>query len=115
MARSATWRLRRRRLVWRLRRRVALLRHRRGSLVLPRSVRIGPGFRIVTFGAGGRLVVGEDVEFRHNCVIELNHDSEVAIGAGTVLTYNVVVQAAASVTIGANCLFAAGASVVDSK
>jgi acetyltransferase-like isoleucine patch superfamily enzyme len=48
-------------------------------------------------------------------VIELEHDAVVRIGAGTVFTYNVVIQATVEVTIGKRCLFANGASVVDSK
>ena len=88
--------------------------HRDAKLNIHPSVRFGPGFRLVTFGPAS-LTIAEGVCFRHNCVLELDHSSEVVIGRDTVFTYNTVVQATRGVTIGAGCLFANGASVVDSK
>jgi acetyltransferase-like isoleucine patch superfamily enzyme len=78
------------------------------------TVTFGTAFRVVTFGAA-QLIVEEGVTFRHNCLIELDHQSVVRIGAGTTITYNVVLQATKGITIGRDCLFANGASVVDSK
>jgi acetyltransferase-like isoleucine patch superfamily enzyme len=48
-------------------------------------------------------------------VIEMDHHSEVVIGANTALTYNVVIQATKRIVIGEGCLLANGASVVDGR
>ena len=97
-----------------LRRRAVLLRHQHGTVVFEGPVTIGPGFSLFMPGEG-LLRVGPGVEFRRDCRIELEHGAEVTIGAGTRLTYGVVIQCTQRITIGANCLFANGASVVDSK
>jgi acetyltransferase-like isoleucine patch superfamily enzyme len=90
-------------------------RHPRASLRLHRTVRFGPGFHLWMPSGRATLEIGPYVQFRRGCVIELEHDAVVRIGAGTVFTYNVVIQATVVVTIGERCLFATGASVVDSK
>jgi acetyltransferase-like isoleucine patch superfamily enzyme len=90
-------------------------KHPRATLRLHRSVRFGPGFHVWMPGGRATLEIGPFVQFRRGCVIELEHDAVVRIGAGTVFTYNVVIQATVEVTIGERCLFANGASVVDSK
>jgi acetyltransferase-like isoleucine patch superfamily enzyme len=78
------------------------------------SAQLGPGFRLIVLGRA-QLRIAERVSFRHNCVIELEYDSTLTIGAGTVFTYNTLIQCTSSITIGSDCLFANGASVVDSK
>jgi acetyltransferase-like isoleucine patch superfamily enzyme len=90
-------------------------KHPRATLQFDRTVRFGPGFHVWMPSGRATLEIGPHVQFRRGCVIELEHDSLVRIGAGTVLTYNVVIQATVEVTIGERCLFANGASVVDSK
>jgi acetyltransferase-like isoleucine patch superfamily enzyme len=93
-----------------------LLRRRNRSLRLeiPPSVKVGPGFELYAPG-DATLQIGAGVEFRHGCVIELIPGSRLTIGPGTQFTYFCVVQASATIDIGAGCLFANGASVVDSK
>ena len=90
-------------------------KHPRATLRFDRSVRFGPGFAVWMPSGRATLEIGPYVHFRRGCVIELEHDAVVRIGAGTVFTYNVLVQATVEVTIGERCLFANGASVVDSK
>src|SRR5215218_10383388 len=89
--------------------------HPRATLRFDRTVRFDPGFHVWMPSGRATLDIGPYVHFRRGCVIELEHDSLVRIGAGTVFTYNVVIQATVEVTIGERSLFANGASVVDSK
>jgi acetyltransferase-like isoleucine patch superfamily enzyme len=97
-----------------LRRHAVVLRHQHGTIVFEGPVHIGPGFSLFMPGEG-LLRVGAGVEFRRDCRIEMEHGSEVVIGAGTRLTYGVVIQCTRRIQIGERCLFANGASVVDSK
>lgn len=97
-----------------LRHRLLQRQHRQADLDIAPGVRFGPGFRLVTFGPC-RLEIADGVELRHNCVLELDAGATIRIGPGTTFTYNVVVQATRGITIGAGCLLANGASVVDSK
>jgi acetyltransferase-like isoleucine patch superfamily enzyme len=86
--------------------------HRHTVIAIPSDVHIGAGFRLVVSGSG-RLTVGAGVIFRHGTIIEIADGSAVTIGARTVFTYHNVIQSVAGVDIGAGCLFAAFASVVD--
>lgn len=96
------------------RKRLVLLRHRHASVIFEGPVRIGPGFSLHMPGSG-ELRIGADVEFRRDCRIEMEHNSRVVIGARTRFTYGILIQCQKEVTIGSGCLFANGASVVDSK
>jgi len=97
-----------------LRKWLVVLRHRHASIVFDGPANIGRGFSVFMPGPG-ELRVGRNVEFRRNCRIELDHSSRVVIGDDTQLTYDVLIQCTGEVTIGSGCLFANGASVVDSK
>jgi acetyltransferase-like isoleucine patch superfamily enzyme len=79
-----------------------------------RGCYLGPGF-ILRLEPGGRLHVGDRVHFRQGCTLEIGGDAELTIGDDTVMTFGVVVQCARTVTIGSGCMFANGASVVDSR
>ena len=104
----------RRPLLSELRRRLIVLRHLHGSIVFEGPVSIGSGFSLFMPGPG-ELHVGRNVEFRRDCRIEMDHGSRVVIGDDTQLTYDVLIQCTGQVTIGSGCLFANGASIVDSK
>jgi acetyltransferase-like isoleucine patch superfamily enzyme len=96
------------------RRRLLLLRHRHATIVFEGPVRIGSGFSLHMPGKS-TLVVGPNVEFRRGCQLEIEHGAEVRIGAGTQLTYDVLIQCTHRIEIGERCLFANGSSVVDSR
>lgn len=97
-----------------LRRHMLRLRHRGVRLELPPSTRIGPGFALEAPGEA-TFICGPDVEFRRGCIVELIPGARLEIGAGTRFTYDCLIQAGVEVTIGSGCLFANGASVVDSR
>jgi acetyltransferase-like isoleucine patch superfamily enzyme len=84
------------------------------DVTLGRGVYLGPGFKL-RLQPGGRLVVGDRVAFRQGCTLEVGRDAEVSIGAGTEFTFDVLIQCADRITIGAGCMFANGSSVVDSR
>lgn len=86
--------------------------HRHTVIAIPAHTHIGAGFRLVIPGSG-RLTVGAGVIFRHGTIIEIADGSTVTIGARTVFTYHNVIQSVTRIEIGAGCLFAAFASVVD--
>lgn len=96
------------------RKRVLLARHQHASIVFEGPVVLGPGFSLFMPGAG-ELRVGARVEFRRDCRIEMGHHSKVRIGSRSRFTYGVLIQCTKAITIGSGCLFANGASVVDSR
>jgi acetyltransferase-like isoleucine patch superfamily enzyme len=61
------------------------------------------------------LRVGPNVQFRRGCHLELNPFSELTIGEGTIMTYNVVIQTVRKITIGKRCLIGTGCVIVDGK
>ena len=89
-------------------------RHRQATIVFEGSVRIGPGFAVSMPGPC-TLIVGDGVEFRRDCFLELEWHSTLRIGAGTTFTRDVMIQVTKEVAIGRGCLFANGAHVVDSR
>lgn len=97
-----------------LRRRLLVARHRQATIVFEGSVHIGPGFAVSMPGPC-TLVIGDGVEFRRDCFLELEWHSTVRIGAGTTFTRDVMIQCTKEITIGRGCLFANGAHVVDSR
>lgn len=97
-----------------LRERALLWRHRHAEIVLEGPVRFGPGFAVQIPGPC-RLVIGAGVEFRRDCFIEMEWHSELRIGANTTFTRGAMIQCTHRIEIGARCLFANGAHVVDSK
>jgi acetyltransferase-like isoleucine patch superfamily enzyme len=96
------------------RRQLLVRRNRHVRLEIPPSVHVGPGFTLVAPGEA-TLTLGDGVRFRHGCVVELIPGARLSIGRGTEFTYFCVVQAGVQVSIGAGCLFANGASVVESR
>jgi len=75
--------------------------------------RLGPGF-LLHAPWGGRFHCGPGCEFRRGFRAELGGpSSSIDIGAGTVFTYDTLVQCEGSISIGERAVFAAYSSVVD--
>jgi acetyltransferase-like isoleucine patch superfamily enzyme len=63
---------------------------------------------------GGTFVTGEGVEFRRKFRAELaGRDSRIQFGAGTVCTYDVLMQCGTTIVIGERCMFGQSTMVVD--
>jgi acetyltransferase-like isoleucine patch superfamily enzyme len=75
-------------------------------------VYLGPGFSL-HIPDGGSFHVGPGVEFRRGFRAEVSGDGRITIGAGTVFTYDVLMQCSTSIDVGARCLFGQASMVVD--
>ena len=95
-----------------LRRRWVLARNPHCDIRFEGPVYLGPGFSVFS-PEGGTLVVGAAVEFRRGFRVELHRGATVRVGAGTVFTYDNLIQCTSTIEIGERCLFAQAASVVD--
>ena len=101
------------RLASRLRQRWVRLRNPLADISFGAGCRLGPGFSLQA-PWGGRFHCGPGCEFRRGFRAELaGPDATVAIGDATRFTYDVVIQCAGSITIGAGAMFAAHSMVVD--
>jgi acetyltransferase-like isoleucine patch superfamily enzyme len=97
-----------------LRRRWVLLRHPHADIRFDGPVYLGPGFSLHV-PHGGRFVVGPNVEFRRGFRAEVEGEGRIAIGAGSVFTYSVLMQCTTSIDVGERCIFAQSAIVVDGQ
>jgi acetyltransferase-like isoleucine patch superfamily enzyme len=96
-----------------LRKRWVLFRHPHAHIEFQGPVYLGPGFSL-DMRLGGTFIVGPGVEFRRGFRAELEGpDSRITIGGGSAFTYDVVLQCGGTVEIGAHCIFAHAATVVD--
>jgi acetyltransferase-like isoleucine patch superfamily enzyme len=100
------------RLTSALRKRWVLFRHPHADVRFDGPVHLGPGFSL-HIPTNGSFHVGPGVEFRRGFRAEIAGDGRVTIGAGTVFTYDVVLQCSTSIDIGERVMFAQGALVVD--
>src|SRR5947209_12665450 len=100
------------RLMSRLRKWWVLLRHPHANISFTEPVYLGPGFSL-HIPAGGTFTAGPYCEFRRNFRAEISGDGRVEIGAGSVFTYDVVIQCSTSIVIGERCVLAQGALLVD--
>jgi acetyltransferase-like isoleucine patch superfamily enzyme len=100
------------RLMSALRKRWVLFRHPHADIRFDGPVYLGPGFSL-HIPTAGAFHVGPGVEFRRGFRAEIAGDGRVTIGAGTVFTYEVVVQCSTSIDIGERVMLAQGALVVD--
>lgn len=96
----------------RLRKRWVLLRHPHADIRFTEPVYLGPRFSL-HMPDGGTFVAGPGVEFRRGFRAELGPEGRIEIGAGSVFTYDVVLQISTTLAIGEYCVFAAGVVVVD--
>jgi acetyltransferase-like isoleucine patch superfamily enzyme len=63
---------------------------------------------------GGTFIVGPGVEFRRGFRAEFDSsEATITIGGASVFTYDVLVQCASSITIGAHCMFGQATLIVD--
>lgn len=83
------------------------LRNRGATIRLGDPVYFGPATDL-RLGRGTTFVAGDRAHLRRNCVVEINGDGRVEIGADTQLTYNVIIQCSTSIVIGARCMIGAG-------
>ena len=114
-ARWGSWRIAYRtgpRAMSAIRKRWAIVSNPEARIAFGDHVYLGPGSGVHA-PFGGELVVGAGVEFRRGVRIELARDARLTIGEGTRFTYNVVIQCGRQIEIGARCVFAQAALVVD--
>jgi acetyltransferase-like isoleucine patch superfamily enzyme len=97
-----------------LRKRWVLLRHPDADIRFEGRVHIGPGFSLHIPGRGS-FVVGDDVEFRRGFRAEIEGDGRISIGAGSRITYYVLMQCTTSIDIGERCTFGQSSIVVDGQ
>ncbi len=95
-----------------LRKRWVLLRHPHADIRFEGPVYIGPGFSL-HMPDRGTFVVGPGVEFRRNFRAEIAGNGRIAIGAGSYLTYDVIIVCSTSIEIGERCGLAQCTFVAD--
>jgi acetyltransferase-like isoleucine patch superfamily enzyme len=95
-----------------LRKRWVLLRNPHANIVFQGRVYLGPGFSLHMPG-GGTFIVGAGVEFRRNFRAELGPNGRIVIGAGSYLTYDVIITCDTSIEIGERCGLAQSTFVAD--
>jgi acetyltransferase-like isoleucine patch superfamily enzyme len=96
-----------------IRKRWVLFRHPQANIVFEGPVYLGPGFSLHIPGEGSSLIVGPAVEFRRNFRAEIHPGARLSIGAGSVFTYDVLVQCGTTIDIGERCMFGQSTMVVD--
>ena len=100
------------RLMSRLRKWWVLARHPHADIRFVEPVYLGPGFSL-HIPHGGTFVAGPSCEFRRNFRAEIGSGGRIEIGAGTVFTYDVVMQCSTSIVVGERCMFGQASLVVD--
>ncbi len=73
---------------------------------------LGPGFSL-HMPYGGSFVVGPGVEFRRNFRAEIGPEGRVVVGAGSFLTYDVIIACSTAIEIGERVGIGQAAFVVD--
>ena len=95
-----------------LRRRWILLRNPHADIRFEGPVYLGPRFSL-HMPHGGTFVVGPHVEFRRGFRAEIGPNGRVVIGAGSYLTYDVIITCDTSIEIGERCGLAQNTYVAD--
>jgi acetyltransferase-like isoleucine patch superfamily enzyme len=96
-----------------LRKRWVLFRNPHATIIFQGPVYLGPRFSL-DMPHGGTFIVGPGVEFRRGFRAELaGPDSRITIGGGSVFTYDVIIQCASTIDIGAHVMFGQTTLVVD--
>src|SRR5688500_14093568 len=85
-----------------LRKRWVLLRHPHADIRFGSDVYLGPGFSL-HIPDNGTFIAGPGVEFRRGFRAEIVGDGRIVIGAGSYLTYDVIIACATSIEIGERC------------
>lgn len=100
------------RLMSRLRKWWVLARNPQATIRFVEPVYLGPGFSL-HMPDGGEFVAGPAVEFRRNFRAEIGPQGRVVIGAGSYLTYDVIIACSTSVEIGERCGVAQATFIAD--
>ena len=85
-----------------LRKRWVMLRNPLADIRFEGPVYLGPGFSL-HMPNGGAFIVGPHVEFRRGFRAEVGPNGRIVIGAGSYLTYDVIITCDTSVEIGERC------------
>jgi acetyltransferase-like isoleucine patch superfamily enzyme len=96
----------------RLRKRWVIFRNPLADISFEEPVYLGPGFSL-HMPDGGTFKVGQAVEFRRGFRAELGPEGRIEIGAGSVFTYDVIMQCSTSIVVGERCMFGQATLVVD--
>lgn len=98
-----------------IRKRWVLFRNPHAHIEFQGPVYLGPGFSL-DMPRGGTFIVGPAVEFRRGFRAEfVGAETRITIGAVTVFTYDVIIQATTSVEIGERCQFGQASIIVDGQ
>jgi acetyltransferase-like isoleucine patch superfamily enzyme len=90
-----------------------LFRNPHATIKFGRATYLGPGFSL-HMPYGGTFITGERVQFRRNFRAELgDSESRIAIGSGSICTYDVLIQCGTTIEIGERCIFAQSVLLVD--
>ena len=100
------------RVMSRLRKWWVLARHPHAHVSFTEPVYLGPGFSL-HIPDGGTFVAGPYCDFRRNFRAEITGEGRVQIGAGSVFSYDVVIQCTTSIVIGERCMFGQANLIVD--
>jgi acetyltransferase-like isoleucine patch superfamily enzyme len=96
-----------------LRKRWVIAKNPNATIVFEGAVFLGPGFT-VDAPHGGTLIVGNGVQFRRNCRIELaSPEARVTIGEGSYITYNAIIACSSTIEIGKHCGLGFCSSIYD--
>jgi acetyltransferase-like isoleucine patch superfamily enzyme len=88
-------------------------RNPHATIVLGKGTYLGPGFSL-HMPWGGMFLVGDRVEFRRNFRAEFGApEARISIGAGSVCTYDVLMQCTTSIDVGERCMFGQATIVID--
>ena len=90
------------RLMSALRKRWVIFRHPQARIEFRGPVYLGPGFSL-HIPHNGSFIVGPGVEFRRGFRAEIYGDGRIEIGAGSYLTYDVILACSTSIKIGERC------------
>ncbi len=94
------------------RKRWVLFRHPHADIRFGRGVYLGPGFSL-HMPDSGTFIAGDNVEFRRNFRAEVVGDGRVEIGAGSYLTYDVIIACSTTIKIGERCGLAQSTFIAD--
>lgn len=96
-----------------LRKRWVIAKNPNATIIFEGAVFLGPGFT-VDAPHGGTLIVGNGVQFRRNCRVELaTADAKVTIGEGSYITYNAIIACSSTIEIGKHCGLGFCSSIYD--
>jgi acetyltransferase-like isoleucine patch superfamily enzyme len=95
-----------------LRKQWVLFRHPHATIQFGRDVYLGPGFSL-HIPDNGTFIVGDGVEFRRNFRGEISGNGKIVIGAGSYLTYDVILACSTLIEIGERCGLANDSAVYD--